>query len=533
MTPETFLKEFCALTETPGGVGKLRQLVLELAIGGMLTRPELRGARAEGSSGDLPPGWRWSATYEIGVVSPRNKAPADMKSGFLPMTEVPVHFAAKPTPSSRPWKEVRKGYTHIADGDVVVAKITPCFQNRKSCVVEGLENGVGGGTTELHVVRPDVDLVNPRYLLAFFKTPKFILGGVAQMTGTAGQQRVPKEYFAQAQIPLPPLPEQKRIVAKVDHLLALCDELDARQTKRRKVSVRATKASLAALTEAQEPKDLQASWKRVSGHFDGLFDNVENVGELRQAILELAVRGKLVGQEPGDEPASALLLRIAGDASQRKPKRGPEQFDPEELPFEVPAKWEWVRADETANPMTVITYGILKPVWVDDGVPTVRVRDMQNGALVTDDIGQCSPERAIKFNKTALRAGDLLIAKDGATLGKTAFVPASLTGGNVTQHVLRFSVSSHLSRKYIRLVVDSPHGQRWMRGETKGVALPGVNVGDFRRMPIPLPPIAEQNRIVAKVEQLMALCDDLEAKLKLSGERGEKLMKAVVEAMVA
>jgi hypothetical protein len=99
---------------------------------------------------------------------------------------------------------------------------------------------------------------------------------------------------------------------------------------------------------------------------------------------------------------------------------------PDELPTELPNSWKWIQAQDACDPEGLITYGILKPVWVDDGVPTVRVKDMQNDQIVVDHVVKCSLERASKFSKTTLQEGDLLVAKDGATLGKTAFVPKSL-----------------------------------------------------------------------------------------------------------
>lgn len=176
----------------------------------------------------------------------------------------------------------------------------------------------------------------------------------------------------------------------------------------------------------------------------------------------------------------------------------------------------------------MVTHGVLKPERVEIGVPTVRVQDIQEGNLLTDQVGQCSPARAEKFARTKLSEGDLLIAKDGATHGKTAFVPKALEGGNITQHVLRFSIAPTFNRDYVRLVIDPPHGKSRMRGETQGVALPGVNVGDFRRMPIPVPPIAEQARIVARITELRRLCADLRRHM----DRSSAIRAALADALI-
>ena len=127
---------------------------------------------------------------------------------------------------NRSWEKIKKSFTHFSDGDVVIAKITPCFQNRKSAVISGLPNKIGAGTTELHVLRPYAAKVLPEYLLLIAKTTAFINGGVANFTGTAGQQRVSSDFIKNYPIPLPPLTEQQQIVAKLEALLAEIDILE-------------------------------------------------------------------------------------------------------------------------------------------------------------------------------------------------------------------------------------------------------------------------------------------------------------------
>lgn len=123
------------------------------------------------------------------------------------------------------WGDIKKGFSHFADGDIGVAKITPCFQNRKSVIFHNLPNGFGAGTTELTVSRVIGETMSREYLLWFFKTSYFIENGVKSFTGTAGQQRIHKDYLANCLLPLPPLAEQHRIVAKLEEILPLCDRL--------------------------------------------------------------------------------------------------------------------------------------------------------------------------------------------------------------------------------------------------------------------------------------------------------------------
>ena len=244
------------LFTAPADLASLRESVLQLAVRGRLVpqdkgdepvNPELdriaRGVRQVHANSNgkhprtteldgsmsmkkLPSGWAWARTTVLGVLNPRNKADDDTMTSFCPMSSIPTDHRNRVTFETRRWGDIRKGYTHFADGDVVVAKITPCFQNRKSCVMSGLEGGIGAGTTELYVVRVNTHIVLPGYLLLFYKSPDFLEDGVAVMTGTAGQQRVPRDYLEHTPLPVPPLAEQHRIIAKVDELMGLIDRLE-------------------------------------------------------------------------------------------------------------------------------------------------------------------------------------------------------------------------------------------------------------------------------------------------------------------
>ncbi|MDD2367536.1 MAG: restriction endonuclease subunit S [Desulfuromonadaceae bacterium] len=173
----------------------------------------------------LPVSWKWSQFSEIGFISPRNVADNDLQASFVPMPMISAEYGIPNKHEVRSWGEIRSGFTHFAEGDVGLAKITPCFENRKSTIFRQLTGGIGAGTTELHIVRPI--FVVAEYMLIFLKCPHFIETGIPKMTGTAGQKRVPTEYFTSSPFPLPPFAEQHRIVSKVDELMALCDQLEA------------------------------------------------------------------------------------------------------------------------------------------------------------------------------------------------------------------------------------------------------------------------------------------------------------------
>jgi len=175
---------------------------------------------------DIPDNWCWVRLGEINDINPRNKINDEIPVSFVPMILLDEGFSNSFTCEERLWKDVKSGFTHFSNGDIVVAKITPCFQNRKSAVMRGLINNYGTGTTELNVIRPIGNLISSHYLLYLFKTEYFIYNGVLSMTGTAGQQRVGKTYIQNFIISLPPLAEQHRIVERLNQLLPLCDTLE-------------------------------------------------------------------------------------------------------------------------------------------------------------------------------------------------------------------------------------------------------------------------------------------------------------------
>jgi type I restriction enzyme S subunit len=233
-----------------GDVSKLRQALLREAIQGKLTSQDAKDGNAKdllvkiktekAKSGkkekplpsikpeeipfEIPENWVWCRLGEACVINPRNKADENIDAAFIPMPMISQKYNEPPQFEVRKWGAIKSGFTHFSNDDVVVAKITPCFENSKAGIMKNLPNGIGAGTTELHVIRGN-GFVLPEYIYAFIKTPEFLANGERIMRGVAGQQRVPSEYFYESLIPLPPFEEQNRIVNRIEQLLQLCDEL--------------------------------------------------------------------------------------------------------------------------------------------------------------------------------------------------------------------------------------------------------------------------------------------------------------------
>lgn len=173
----------------------------------------------------IPPSWKWVRLKDLGIINPRNNLSDSIEVTFLPMNCIYSDFYKDiDTSNKKKWGEVKSGYTHIAENDVIMAKITPCFENGKSAIAKNLLNGYGAATTEIHVFRRVIEL-NLNYILVYLKSPFFMDYATKHMTGTAGQKRVPQNIFAEYFFPLPPLAEQHRIVAKVTELMQYCEKL--------------------------------------------------------------------------------------------------------------------------------------------------------------------------------------------------------------------------------------------------------------------------------------------------------------------
>ena len=172
---------------------------------------------------EIPDTWAWIRMGSLFAVNPRNVISDDTVVGFMPMPLLQDGFSNSHTFEERQWKDIKSGFTHFADNDVVIAKITPCFQNRKSAVISALPNGYGAGTTELHVLRDYTKTLYMPYFLLLCKTHAFIQDGKKNFTGTAGQQRIGKEFISNYLVPLPPVEEQKRIVQRANFVIESCD----------------------------------------------------------------------------------------------------------------------------------------------------------------------------------------------------------------------------------------------------------------------------------------------------------------------
>ena len=424
---------------------------------------------------EIPESWKWVRVAQVVTLNPKNDLDDHLDTAFIPMPCVSDGFRNSHTFEVKKWGEIKKGFTHFADGDIGVAKITPCFQNRKSVVFQGLPNGYGAGTTELSIVRVINTTILREYLLWFFKSEYFIVNGVKSFTGTAGQQRIHKDYLATCLFPLPPLAEQKRIVAKIEELLPYLDRYEK-------------------------------AWNRLED-FGSRFPV-----DMQKSILQMAIQGKLVEQRPEEGTGEELYRQIQAEkqalikAGKIKKEKPLPEIAEDEVPFEIPEGWKWVRLGE-------IIFGVadgphFSPKYQEQGIPFISTRNISSGRLDLSTAKHISRELHEELCKRCKpKKGDVLYTKGGTT--GIAAVNDSDVEFNVWVHVAVLSLDQHVYPYYLAMALNSPHCYELSQEYTHGTSNRDLGLTRMVRITLPLPPLAEQKRIVARLEEILPLCERL------------------------
>jgi type I restriction enzyme S subunit len=549
------LRHFDLIAQAPGGVARLRELILALAVQGKLVpqdpsdepasellkkiRAEKDRLIAEGKikrekplakiTGDekpfeLPTSWSWCKGREIfnvirGVTYQKTDARETPAADHLPLLRANnIQAAINLDDLVYVPKKLVSDDQCLRRGDYLV------------CLASGSKKLVGKAapfTEEIDcsfgafcgAIRPVTDM---DFLAIYLSSPLY-RETVSVASAGIGINNLKGASLLALDIPLPPLAEQSRIVIRVEELMQLCDALEAQGQLEAEQHARLVSTLFDSLLQSDIPEALADNWQRIATHFDLLLDRPEAVDALEQTILQLAVRGLLVPQDPTDEPASVLLQKIRTEKdhliAQGKIKRDkpPPPITDEEKPFELPQGWQLTRLGAL---MELISGQHLGPneyvEGLDGGIPYLT-------GPAEFGTESPSPTRSTKETRAVASSGDILITVKGSGVGKL----------NVVRHP-EIAISRQLMAirplgvnfDFVLLVLKTMAIK--FQAQAVGIAIPGIGRDDVSGSSVALPPMAEQSRIVTRVNELRALCAELRLRLTASQLTQSHLADALV-----
>lgn len=378
--------------------------------------------------------------------------------------------------------------------------------------------------------------LNSDFLTYFFAAPICIKYFEEHGKGTA-QKGIYLGKLSLMPVFVPPLEEQHRIVAKVDELMELCDQLEQQTETSIEAHQVLVTTLLDTLTNSADANELMQNWARISEHFDTLFTTEESIDQLKQTILQLAVMGKLVPQDPSDEPAAELLKRIAEEKAQLvkekkiKKQKALPPISGDEKPFELPSGWEWERIGTFGVVGTGATPSRSNPKYWDD--PKYNwVSSGETSELFVNTTKEKVSELAIQeTNVSIYPSGTLIVAMYGQ--GKTRGQITELTepaGTNQACAAIQLIEKNESHKDFVKLYFRKSYEE--LRSNAAGGAQPNLNVGKVQSTVIAVPPLNEQRRINTKVNELLTVCDHLKAHFEAVQSTQLHLTDAIVEQAV-
>jgi len=440
---------------------------------------------------ELPKSWLTVPLGEITEINPRHAKELDdsMLVSFATMAALNEDKPTFQFLEERPFGAVRKGFTHFAEGDVLFAKITPCMENGKGAVAIGLRNGLGCGTTELHVFRPHAG-INPHYIYRFLAQPLIRREAKENFTGTAGQARVPTAFVEELEIPLPPLGEQRRIMVKLEKLLTRMDVCQQRFAK------------------------IKITLKRF-----------------RQSVLDAAITGKLTldwrSRHPVvDNAKNELESLLAITESQRPRKKQTEQEGEQQMLIEAMPK-EWV-TPTLGDLFRFIDYRGKTPKRSESGKRLISAKNIKMGYISEEPVEYVSEKIYQSWMTRGFpKKDDIFFVTEGHTMGFVA-----LNNRNdefaLAQRTITLQPWQPIEMRCFFFFLMSSLFQNFIRLNATGSAAVGIKASRFRCLPIPFPSQAEQKEIVSRVESMFALADKIETRYMKAKVQVDKLPQSIL-----
>jgi type I restriction enzyme S subunit len=545
------------------GIRKLRELILELAVRGKLVPQDandepaselLKRIQAEKAKliaeskikkdkplptiteeekpFELPQGWEWARLGFIGNTqtgaTPSKANPESFGSDipFIKPGDIYPNYVEYSNEGLSFYGAEQSG--RIAHSGsilmVCIGTIGKCNFIEKDCSFNQQINSVTPYLFDSH------------YLLSVCRSVYFYTEAWSRSSSTT-IAILNKGNWEEICIPIPPLAEQHRIVAKVDELMALCDQLENQHNNAAVAHEQLVSQLLATLTLSQNAADFSANWQRIAAHFDTLFTTEASIDALKQTLLQLAVMGKLVPQDPNDEPASELLKRIQAEKAKLigegkiKKDKPIDLISDEEKPFKLPKGWQWVKCQDICLKITDGEHAT--PRRSNSGNYLLSARNVTNEGIILDDVDYVPLD---EFQRIRSRCdpniGDILISCSGS-VGRVAAVDKDNTYSMVRSAAMIRPNNNWLCIEYLVLLFRSIYLQYQMKKRSKQSAQANLFLGAISNLVLIIPPLAEQHRIVTKIDELMAICDQLKSHVNDASQLQRKLADVMIEQAVA
>jgi len=557
MTPGRLIELYDSVEEAPDAIERLRRFIFDLAVRGKLSQQnqsdvpasqllrEINEERQDLIAKDhakkakplervdeppftIPNSWEWSRLGVIAGYIQRGKSPKySPDSGIPVVSQKCVQWSGMDlsvakeisSESLAKYEEIR----FLQDGDLLWNSTGTGTIGR----IIRLDDPPDRLVCDSHVTVVRCLLVDPEYVRTWLRSDH-VYGVIEdRSSGSTNQIELTAKFAHEQPVPLPPLAEQKRIVAKVEELTALLDQLEAARTEREATRDRLTTASLTRLTAPDtDPADFPSHARFALNALPAFASRPDQITTLRRTILDLAVCGKLAGQDPAGEPASELLKRIEAEKARlvkASEIRKPKQFDDvDNPPFRSPDSWEWVRLGRLGVTQTGSTPPKSKSDHYGSDVPFIRPGDLYIDRV--DYSGDGLSKLGVKASGRLAAPGSVLMVCIG-TIGKCQMIDRPVS---FNQQINALTAFDGIEPRYVLLALRSGFFQKlaWAASARSTIAI--LNKGNWEKLPIPLPPHNEQRRIVGKVEELMSICDRLEVALAAADSARAQLLEALL-----
>lgn len=450
------------------------------------------------SSKSLPNGWvqcRLGDVVSYGMTEKAEPSEIASNAWILELEDIERNNSRIKKKTKFAERQAKSTKNRFRAGDILYGKLRP-YLNK---VVQADEDGFC--TTEIIPLRSPEGL-DSRYLFYWLKHPTF-LDYVTSVSHGLNMPRLGTQAGREAPFVLAPYREQKRIVGKLDVLLARVDACRDRLTRIPTI----IKAFREAVLSAAITGKLTSEW--------------------RMTCVFLETGGDILSKQRSILAENARLRTNRSSDSEYLATGDKEDAELLERSATLPHTWAVARGSEIVEPGADIVYGIVQPgPKLDEGVPYIRGMDIVDGEILVEQLLRTSPEIALRYTRAALLGGDVLLGIIRST--KVAIVPKALDGANITQGTARFRPSSAIRSKYLAIALEAPETQQWLHAHFRGIDMPGLNLADVRRVPVPLPPMSEQDEIVRKVDILLRLGEEIQRRGVAAYREIENLTPAIL-----